>query len=269
MITSLSLNTHGRDFVVGDIHGCFDVLTQALDSISFNPSVDRLISVGDLVDRGNQNMKALHYLQQPWFHAVLGNHDWSHAWDTTPKFRLSNHNKGDTDWAWDIRHIEDYRELSDKLRALPLLIEVETPHGLVGIVHAEIRPTYDSWNEAKERASKYQTTETCQESFFLTGRTRAKKRAEFNYEKPVDGVCMVLSGHNCMKRPTWIGNSLLIDTGVVYGVCNLDDSEAGLTLINITDQVSHYFPVDRETHTLAVNAIEELPLSLLPRITKG
>ncbi len=269
MIQTLALNQQGRDFVVGDLHGCFDVLAQALDAVGFNPSGDRLISVGDLVDRGHQNMVALHYLQQPWFHAVLGNHDWSHAWDTTPKFRLSNHNKGDTDWAWDIRDDAEYIALSNKLKQLPLLIEVATPHGLVGVVHAEIRPTYDTWNEAKERANKYPTTETCQETFFLTGRTRAKKRAEFNYDKIVEGVRMVVSGHNCMNKPTWIGNSLLIDTGLVYGVCNLDDTEAGLTLINITDQASHYFPVDREAHALAVNAIEELPLTLLPRITKG
>ncbi|MBP5140546.1 serine/threonine protein phosphatase, partial [Pseudomonas chlororaphis] len=42
------LNTAGRDFAVGDIHGYFTKLQAALDAIGFNPAVDRLFSVGDL-----------------------------------------------------------------------------------------------------------------------------------------------------------------------------------------------------------------------------
>ncbi|WP_183132684.1 metallophosphoesterase, partial [Pseudomonas amygdali] len=45
-------NTVGRDFAVGDIHGHFTRLQVALDVAGFNPAVDRLFSVGDLVDRG-------------------------------------------------------------------------------------------------------------------------------------------------------------------------------------------------------------------------
>ena len=49
------LNTAGRDFGVGDIHGYFTKLQAALDAIGFNPAVDRLFSVGDLVDRGPES----------------------------------------------------------------------------------------------------------------------------------------------------------------------------------------------------------------------
>ena len=55
-------NTHGRDFVVGDIHGCFDLLQQALDEAAFNPDRDRLFSVGDLIDRGPQSPQVLLWL---------------------------------------------------------------------------------------------------------------------------------------------------------------------------------------------------------------
>ena len=48
-------NTVGRDFAVGDIHGCFTELQRGLDAIGFDPSTDRLFSVGDLVDRGPES----------------------------------------------------------------------------------------------------------------------------------------------------------------------------------------------------------------------
>ena len=48
-------NTVGRDFAVGDIHGCFTELQRGLEAIGFDPSTDRLFSVGDLVDRGPES----------------------------------------------------------------------------------------------------------------------------------------------------------------------------------------------------------------------
>ncbi|MBW1784529.1 MAG: metallophosphoesterase, partial [Deltaproteobacteria bacterium] len=39
-------------FVVGDIHGCIDPLKRLLDAIPWRPGQDRLIFVGDYVDRG-------------------------------------------------------------------------------------------------------------------------------------------------------------------------------------------------------------------------
>ena len=48
-------NIAGRDFAVGDIHGCFTELQRGLDAIGFNPNTDRLFSVGDLVDRGPES----------------------------------------------------------------------------------------------------------------------------------------------------------------------------------------------------------------------
>lgn len=68
-------NTIGRDFAVGDIHGMFRLLQTELDGIGFDPLVDRLFSVGDLVDRGPDSELALEWIAKPWFHAVQGNHE--------------------------------------------------------------------------------------------------------------------------------------------------------------------------------------------------
>ena len=56
----------GRDFAVSDIHGCFSHLSRSLKSIGSDASVDRLFSVGDLVDRGTESDQVL-----PWLNSVL------------------------------------------------------------------------------------------------------------------------------------------------------------------------------------------------------
>jgi serine/threonine protein phosphatase 1 len=74
-IVTFLANTVGRDFAVGDIHGCFSALQKVLDTVTFDPAVDRLFSVGDLVDRGPESHLVLEWLDKPWFHAIGGNHD--------------------------------------------------------------------------------------------------------------------------------------------------------------------------------------------------
>ena len=63
-------NEQGRDFAVGDVHGCFTRLQDSLGRMGFDASRDRLFSVGDLVDRGPESEAALEWLAQPWFFAV-------------------------------------------------------------------------------------------------------------------------------------------------------------------------------------------------------
>lgn len=74
-IKHFAINTAGRDFAVGDIHGHFTRLQAALNAAGFDPAVDRLFSVGDLVDRGPESEDVIRWLNKPWFHPVRGNHD--------------------------------------------------------------------------------------------------------------------------------------------------------------------------------------------------
>jgi serine/threonine protein phosphatase 1 len=68
-------NKIGRDFVCGDIHGCFDELECELKNNHFNESCDRIFCVGDLIDRGPRSKDALEYYQKDWFRTVKGNHE--------------------------------------------------------------------------------------------------------------------------------------------------------------------------------------------------
>jgi serine/threonine protein phosphatase 1 len=68
-------NTLGRDFIVGDLHGCLPYLNRLMTHVHFDPATDRLFSVGDLVNRGPDSPGVLALLAEPWFFPVLGNHD--------------------------------------------------------------------------------------------------------------------------------------------------------------------------------------------------
>ena len=64
-------------FVVGDIHGEYFRLIRHLYSLGFDfeKGNDILLSVGDLVDRGQYNLETIAMVPNKWFDGVRGNHD--------------------------------------------------------------------------------------------------------------------------------------------------------------------------------------------------
>ena len=68
-------------FLFGDLHGEFDPLIESLAAKGFDESNENhiLLSVGDLFDRGYQNVEVYEYLQKfddmNRLYMILGNHD--------------------------------------------------------------------------------------------------------------------------------------------------------------------------------------------------
>jgi bis(5'-nucleosyl)-tetraphosphatase (symmetrical) len=64
-------------YLLGDIQGCCDALTQMLSVTDFSPSQDHLYVLGDLVNRGPDSLGVLRQLQALGGSAtcLLGNHD--------------------------------------------------------------------------------------------------------------------------------------------------------------------------------------------------
>lgn len=137
---SLPVNTEGRDFVIGDLHGCYSLLDTLLDHVNFNTKTDRLLSVGDLVDRGPSSLKCLRLLNEPWFHSVMGNHE---------EMMMHWLEYGNPLWAWNGGHWRDSlseRDKNDlvdlielKVCNLPGIITVDMKNGKkFHVVHAEV-----------------------------------------------------------------------------------------------------------------------------------
>lgn len=63
-------------YVVGDIQGCFQELTNLLDKVSFDSAADNLWIAGDMINRGPDNLATIDLLQSLTnTRIVLGNHD--------------------------------------------------------------------------------------------------------------------------------------------------------------------------------------------------
>ncbi len=217
-------NAVGQDWVVGDIHGCFTTLDCALESVDFDPRTDRLFSVGDLTDRGPESTRALHYLMQPWFHAIRGNHE---------QFLLEAQDNFDTELLWLANGGGWYFEQPDSVREaflladleLPLLIEVETECGLIGIAHADV-PTDVPWTKIVESVEQ---GDERTENIILWSRRRVTECSA----PPVQGVYRVYCGHTPIPGGVRIvGNVYFIDQGAVYGLIS-NAPETGLTLMPI------------------------------------
>ncbi len=68
-----------RDIIIGDIHGCFDELQRLLDALAVTAD-DRLISVGDLVDRGPRSPEVWEFFAtRPNTVVLMGNHERKHV----------------------------------------------------------------------------------------------------------------------------------------------------------------------------------------------
>ena len=64
-----------RTVVVGDIHGCYDELLALIEGVGLRES-DRLVSVGDLVTKGEKSREVLElFMSDARFASVIGNHD--------------------------------------------------------------------------------------------------------------------------------------------------------------------------------------------------
>lgn len=194
-------NRSGRDFVVGDLHGCVDALRFLLREIDFQPSRDRLFSVGDLVDRGSQSEEALALLDQPWFHAVLGNHE--DALCAVAEGKLKKQWWYGIGGLWSA-HVppERLRAYAQRLRALPLVRVIGSGKERFNVLHAEFLGT-----DADLDADHF-SEESRQQ--LLWGRSLAMGTGDAMRQI---GLSLTYSGHTPVREVQQFGAQVFIDTG--------------------------------------------------------
>lgn len=205
LIKRFAANIAGRDFAVGDIHGHFTRLQAALDAVAFNPDIDRLFSVGDLVDRGPECRDVLDWLSKPWFHAVRGNHDdYVCRFDTCD---VDNWIYNGGAWFAGLGWAEQ-REFAVQFRELPIAIEVETPQGAIGIVHADCPfPTWAQLRTALEAPQSNKQLKLVHNTCMWS-----RSRIELGETHGVDDLRALVVGHTPVRSPTVLGNVIHIDT---------------------------------------------------------
>lgn len=192
-------------YVVGDIHGCLKQLNLLLDSHQFSREQDLLISVGDLIDRGENSPGCLALLEQPWFACVKGNHE-QMGLDALRGQHVSRWLSNGGDWFYKLPVEEELRvrELFKKVDALPHIIEVSTPTGLTIVAHADYpAPRYISGNPL----SAHET---------MWSRQRLGKSREGQVQD-IEGAERFYFGHTPVEKEQQFANQFYIDTGAVFG----------------------------------------------------
>jgi serine/threonine protein phosphatase 1 len=197
----------GRDLAVGDIHGCFTLLEQALARVGFDESVDRLFSVGDLVDRGPESERALEFLAKPWFKAVMGNHEFMALRAALgDPYQLVSHRDNGGAWLDEVGE-ERKAEIAAAFMALPVALEVEGEAGVVGLIHADC--PFDNWADM----AKVDWSQNDMESKIIDECLWGYERFDRNYQGVVKNIRAVVHGHISIRSKRVLGNVHYIDTG--------------------------------------------------------
>lgn len=196
----------GRLFICGDIHGCIDQLRQALHDVGFRKVRDRLIALGDLVDRGPASAEVVRLLDEPWFDSIMGNHEelMLGALDGEADMLGCHLMNGG---GWFAALSDDEREaLGKRVRKLPYAMTVRTPSGRsIGLVHADFPGT--DWPDF---IAKMETPQVRDYAIWSRERIGDAKHGDI---APATGVDHVYFGHTPIKEPVTRQNMTWIDTG--------------------------------------------------------
>ncbi len=201
------INDTGRDFIVGDIHGCLDQLNSELIRVGFDKSKDRLFSVGDLIDRGANSMDCLNLIHEDWFHPVIGNHEMMMmdyvASPTRNEAMLWFGNGGE--WA---KTADSETLVSNAIHVnqhIPLTISLETKSGKIGISHAQ--PPSSNWAMCEKG-------DLDGHEVMMSIWARSLIQQGSDYDWTCKNVDFTIHGHTVIPQDYYrVGNAIFIDTG--------------------------------------------------------
>ncbi|HKY26897.1 MAG TPA: metallophosphoesterase [Pyrinomonadaceae bacterium] len=187
-----------RTIVVGDIHGCYDELTELLEKVDLGED-DRVVSVGDLITKGPKSREVLElFMTDARFTTVIGNHD------------LALRRKWNGE---DVELKPSQKEAHKELKAekdayasffnrLPFTIDLDTHL----VVHAGLRPNVELHSQTTGDMTRLRTLGPDRESDEGTP-----------WYHVYFGEKVVLFGHWPAPEPRRGKKAIGLDTGCVYG----------------------------------------------------
>lgn len=193
----------GRTLLIGDIHGCADELKQLL--AKFDPKKkDRIIALGDLVNRGPKSRKVMKIARKYGILPILGNHEIRllEAWKTKRigplklKDRLTYAALRKSDWEWMETWPHVYR-----IKSLNLIA-----------VHGGFLPGKNWKKQSPRLVTSIQV---------IDKKGNPTKRSQNANGKPWANFWIgpehVVYGHTPRKQPLKHQKATGLDTGCVYG----------------------------------------------------
>ncbi|WP_216823471.1 metallophosphoesterase [Niastella vici] len=184
-----------RKFVIGDIHGCYDELIELTEKVGLTDN-DMLISLGDIVDRGNKSKEVYDYfLNRPNSKVLMGNHE-------------RKHQNGILSYAQEIVKVQfgdEYEEFLKWLNSLEYYYETEEAI----IIHA----FYEHDKDLKAQRQDVLSGSTSGDRYLEKKYPEGKFWTEF-----YTGTKPIIYGHHVVGAyPKIINNTYGIDTGACHG----------------------------------------------------
>jgi serine/threonine protein phosphatase 1 len=196
--------TDQRTFIIGDIHGCLDMLEKLMDKITWSPDKDRLIFLGDYIDRGGNPKGVVDYIldltrRSSLVECLKGNHEAmlldfltgrdrfmfiiNGGWKTLESYGMYESSEDDS--AISSEHRSFYESLK-------LYVELEGYY----VVHAGFKPGLDIKKQTED------------EMLWIR---KSFVSSDFDFGKKI------IFGHTPFKEPLIMHNKIGLDTGAVYG----------------------------------------------------
>jgi len=215
---------HGPFDIIGDIHGCFDELTDLMGRLGYTvesqsaeytvspPDGRKLIFVGDLVDRGPGTVKVLRLVigmvRAAQAFCVPGNHD--------IKLVRALHGK-------DVKRTHGLAETMEQLGAESEEFRADVAKFLDGLVSHYV---FDDGNLVVAHAGLKESMQGrgsgAVREFALFGETTGETDefglpVRYNWASDYRGKALVVYGHTPVPEPLFLNNTVNIDTGCVFG----------------------------------------------------
>jgi protein phosphatase len=215
---------HGPFDVVGDVHGCFDELTELLRQLGYSigeggaeyrvvpPDRRKAIFVGDLVDRGPKIPEVLRLVmgmvKNGTALCVPGNHDMKLLRKLRGKDVKITHGLADTLTQLEPEPPEFKQQVADFID--DLVSHYVLDDGKLVVAHAGMKEEMQGRGSGAVR------------SFALFGERTGETDeyglpVRYNWAAEYRGHAMVVYGHTPVAEPEWLNRTINIDTGCVFG----------------------------------------------------
>jgi protein phosphatase len=212
---------HGPFDIVGDVHGCYDELTALLGKLGYQPGDDGVprhpagrtaVLLGDLVDRGPAIPQVLRTVMAMVAAGtalcVAGNHEAKLLRALRGRDVHVSHGLADS-----LAQLSGQPE-PERARVTAFLDSLLSHYVLDGgrlvVAHAGLRQEMHGRASAAVRA------------FALYGDTTGETDeyglpVRYPWAEEYRGKALVVYGHTPVAEPTWVNNTICVDTGCVFG----------------------------------------------------
>jgi polynucleotide kinase-phosphatase len=243
---------HGPFDIIGDIHGCYEELTQLLGRLGYAiqviqngergivvepPAGRRAVFLGDLVDRGPNSPDVLRLVmgmvEAGTAICVPGNHEAKLLRKIRGKDVQLTHGLAQTVEQLD-RETPEFRERVAKFIDA-LVSHYVLDDGKLVVAHGGMRADYAGRASGRVREfALYGDTTGEIDEFGLPVR--------LNWAADYRGRAAVVYGHTPVREPEWLNNTINVDTGCVFGGALTALRYPERELVSVTAAHTYYEP---------------------------